>query len=45
MRLFNFKIPDELYEYLKRMAELHYTNMTQYIIKLIVADMKENEGE
>jgi len=42
MRLFNFHIPEDLYEYLKKRAKEEYTNMTQYIIKLIVKDKKEN---
>ena len=44
MRLFNFKLPEELYLYLKSKAKENYTNMTQYLIRLITADkMKEDD--
>ncbi|MEK6881490.1 MAG: hypothetical protein AABY22_17845 [Nanoarchaeota archaeon] len=41
MRLFNFNIPEELYEYLKKYAKEEYTDMSKYLIQLIVKDKKE----
>jgi len=43
MRLFTFKIPEELYLYLKSIAKANYTNMTQYLIRLITEDKKKND--
>ena len=39
-RLFNFNIPEELYDYLKEISEKNYSTMTKYLIDLIVKDKK-----
>ena len=43
MRLFSFKIYEELYLYLKSKAKENYTTMTQYLIQLIAEDKRKND--
>jgi len=38
---FNFKLPIELYDYLKHISEKEFTNMTRYIVQLILEDKKK----
>lgn len=43
-RIYNFNLPDDLRDYLKKRSEETYTDMSKYIIQLIAKDKKENEG-
>ena len=43
--LFNFRIQNELYDYLIDISNKKYTTMTQYIIDLIKKDKELNEKE
>ncbi len=43
--LFNFRIQNELYDYLIEISNKKYTTMTQYLIDLIKKDKELNEKE
>ena len=40
--LFNFRIQQDLYDYLVKISTEQYTTMTQYIIDLIKKDKEKN---
>jgi len=40
-KLFNFNMPLDIYDYLNIESKKNYTTMTQYIINLILEDMKK----
>lgn len=41
--MFSFRIPEDLYNYLKTISKKEYTNISAYIIKLIKNDMIKND--
>lgn len=42
--LFNFRIHQELYDYLFKISKDNYTTMTQYLIDLIKKDKDKKNG-
>ena len=40
--LMNFRCPKKLHEYLKKKSKDDYLSMTDYLIQLILQDMKNN---
>ena len=41
----NFKLPLELYDYLKGISDKEFTNMTRYIVQLILEDKRRKDKE
>jgi hypothetical protein len=41
--LVNFRCPNIVYEYLKKASKDSYLSMTDYLIQLILKDMKNND--
>jgi len=44
-KLCNFWLPNEIYEFLKLKSKSCYMSMTDYIIQLILKDMKNNQDK
>jgi len=44
-KLFNFWIPNDIYEYVKLKSKDNYMSMTDYIIQLILTNMKKDKKE
>ena len=42
-KLFNFWIPNDIYEYLKLKSAENYMSMTDYIIQLLLIDKKKEK--
>ena len=42
-KLFNFWIPNDIYEYLKVKSAENYMSMTDYIIQLLLIDKKKEK--
>ena len=42
---FNFKLPKELYDHIKLISEMEYTNMTRYVVQLILDDKRKKQKE
>jgi len=40
-KLCNFQLPDEVYDYLKLKSKKNYMSMTDYIIQMLLNDMKK----
>lgn len=41
-KIFNFRLHDEIYDYLKNQADKNYTTITGYLMEIIKKDMKDN---
>lgn len=44
-RMFNFRIHDDIYEYLSKMSKMKYTTMSQYLTDIIINDKENYQGE
>lgn len=42
-KLFNIRMPLDLYDYIRKISEIEYTTMSKYIISLILKDKKNRE--
>ena len=43
--VFGFRLPDDLRQYLQRMARQQRTTVSHYLIMLVLQDMKKTEGK
>ena len=43
--LINFRCPKDVYDYLKNSSKENYLSMTDYIIQLVLKDMKNNKSK
>ncbi len=44
-QFFSFRIPKELYEYIKNKSEEDFTTMSKLIISIVLKDKREREKE
>lgn len=44
-KLFSFNLPSELKEHLEKSSKERFTNISQYLIDLIVADKKNKQSK
>lgn len=43
--VFGFRLPDDLRQYLQRMARQQRTTVSHYLIMLVLQDMQKTEGK
>ena len=43
--VFGFRLPDDLRQYLQKMARQQRTTVSHYLVMLVLQDMKKTEGK